>query len=132
MVLEVADKHAPIRKFTVRNRKAPWIDDQLKALMTQMDKMKMVSIKSGNKTDWKSYCSFRNQVTKVNRKKKSRYYQNRINEIQHDGKKLWKTLNDIMDRSGDNTPSFLESDGTFIRKPHDIANYLNEYFVGKI
>ena len=128
MFLEVADKHAPIRKFTVRNRKAPWIDDQLKALMTQRDKMG----KGINKTDWKSYCSLRNQVTKVNRKKKSRYYQNRINEIKNDGKKLWKTLNDIMGRSGDNSPSFLESDGTFIRKPHDIANYLNEYFVGKI
>lgn len=44
----------------------------------------------------------------------------------------WKTLNYIMGRSGDNTPSFIESDGTFITKPQDIANYFNEYFVGKM
>lgn len=42
---KVADKHAPIRKFTVKKRKALWIDEELKALMAKRDQMKMVSIK---------------------------------------------------------------------------------------
>ena len=37
-----------------------------------------------------------------------------------------------MGRSGDNTPSFIEADGSFITKPLDIANYFNDFFVGKI
>ena len=93
MFLEVAEKHAPIRKFTVRKRKAGWIDDELRALMAQRDQMKSKSIRSGEEKDWMSYRSLRNEVTKINRKKKSMYYQTRINEIKHDGKKLWKTLN---------------------------------------
>lgn len=68
--LEVADKHAPIMTFTVGKNKAPWTDKELKALMAQRDKTKMVSIKSGNTTDWKSYCSLRNQVKKINGEKK--------------------------------------------------------------
>ena len=132
MFLEVADKHAPIRKFTVRKIKAAWIDDELKALMAQRDEMKSVSIKSGNVDVWKSYCSLRNQVTKINRKKKSVFYQNRINESKNYGKKLWITLNELMGRSGDNTPSFIEADGSSITKPLHIANYFNDFFVRKI
>ena len=48
------------------------------------------------------------------------------------GKKLWKTLNELMGRSGDHTPSFIEADGSFITKPLHIANYFNDFFVRKI
>lgn len=57
-------------------------------MTTQRGKMKILAIESGNTTDWKAYCSPRNQVTKTNRKKKSKYYQKKQNEIKHDGKKL--------------------------------------------
>ena len=30
------------------------------------------------------------------------------------------------------TPSFIESDGSFITKPTDISNYFNDFFIGKI
>lgn len=46
----IADKHALIRKFTVRKRKALWIDEELKALKAQRDNMKIISIKSGKRT----------------------------------------------------------------------------------
>ena len=29
-------------------------------------------------------------------------------------------------------PSYIESDGSFITKPTDIANYFNDLFIGKI
>lgn len=107
MFLDLADKHASIRKFTVRKRKAPWIDEQLKTMMTQRDKMKILATIFGNTNDWKAYCSLRDQVTNANRKKKSKYYPNKFNSIKHDGKKLWKTLNDSLNRAGDNTHSFI-------------------------
>ena len=30
------------------------------------------------------------------------------------------------------TPYFIESDGLFITKQFDVANYLNDYFIGKV
>jgi hypothetical protein len=37
-----------------------------------------------------------------------------------------------MGRKTNSTPSFIKSDGLFITQPFDVANYLNDYFVGKL
>ena len=63
---ELVDKHAPLRKRSVKNSSAPWIDDELRALMLQRDKAKAVAQKSGNTTDIMCYCKLRNQATKLN------------------------------------------------------------------
>jgi hypothetical protein len=36
-------------------------------------------------------------------------------------KKLWSTLNEILGKKANSAPSFIESDGSFITKPIDIA-----------
>ena len=36
------------------------------------------------------------------------------------------------DKKANSTPSFIESDGSFITKPTDIANYFTDFFIGKI
>lgn len=56
-------------------------------------------------------------MTEVNRKKNKVYYETKINNIKHDGKKLWSILNDIMGRKRNSAPSVIESEGSFITKP---------------
>ena len=41
-------------------------------------------------------------------------------------------LNDIFGKKANSAPSFIESDGSFITKPTDIANYFNYFSIGKI
>jgi hypothetical protein len=48
------------------------------------------------------------------------------------GKKHWSTLNEIMGRKTNSTPSFIESDVLFITKPFDVANYFYDHFIGKV
>ena len=50
----------------------------------------------------------------------------------NDIKKLWSTLNEILGKKANSAPSFIESDGSFIENPTDIANYFNYFFIGKI
>ena len=38
----------------------------------------------------------------------------------------------ILGKKANLPPSFIESDGSFITKPTDIANYFNDFFMGKI
>lgn len=132
LLIPVIDKHAPVRKLTVRTVSALWIDEELKKCMSERDKAKVAAIKSGSSSEWQTYCKIRNNVTKLNRKKKKMYYETKINDIKHDGKKLWGTLNNIMGRKSNSTTSFIESEGAFITKPLDIANYFNDYFMGKV
>ena len=37
-----------------------------------------------------------------------------------------------MGRKTISTPFFIKSDGLFITKPFDVANYFNDYFIGKV
>ena len=38
----------------------------------------------------------------------------------------------MLGKKANSAPSFIESDGSFITKPTDIAKYLNYFFIGKI
>ena len=132
LFLCVADRHVPLRKFTVGSSKAPWIDEELKECMRERDELKKAAIDLKGTEKWLMYCIMRNKVTKLNRKKKKAYYQNLILERKNDGNKLWKTLNEIMGRAKTNSPSFIEVDGSFLTKGKDIANHFNDHFVGKV
>jgi hypothetical protein len=68
----------------------------------------------------------RTHVTILN-KKKTLHYQPKINDIKTNSWKLWSTLNDIWGKKANSAQSFIESDGSFIRKPTDIAIYFNDF-----
>lgn len=40
------DKHAPLRSQTVKEDHTPWLDDELKALMSERDTVKITAHKS--------------------------------------------------------------------------------------
>lgn len=132
LFLCVADRHVPLRKFTVGSSKASWIDDELRACMRERDQLKKAAIDLKGTEKWQMYCIMRNKVTKLNRKKKRAYYQNLIQERKNDGNKLWRTLNEIMGRGCSNSPSFIEVNGSFLTNAKDIANHFNDHFADKV
>lgn len=130
---EIANRHAPLKKFSVRSRGAPWIDQKLRDLMTSRDTAKKIANTSGLQSDRQVYCKLRNLVTKLNRQKKKVHYIQRISDVKNDGKKLWSTLNEVMGRKSKTVISFIQSgDGAFITKPLDIANHFNIFFKSKV
>ena len=56
--------------------------------MVERDGAKGVTYTSGCTSDWWTYCKFKNDVTKLNKKKKTFYYEDKINDINNDRKKL--------------------------------------------
>lgn len=70
---KLADKYAPLRKRTVKHNNAPWLNDELKALITQRDNAKMIVNQSGCLTDRELYWKLRNKVTKLNKNTKREY-----------------------------------------------------------
>lgn len=132
LLMEIVNKHAPFRKFTVKSKSAPWLDKEILDLMTLRDNAKKTAHKSGLRSDRQIYCQLRNKVTWLNTKKKKDYYKHRINEAKNDGKKLWSTLNEIMGRKSNTPISFIQSEGKYITKPDDIANHFNDFFKNKV
>ena len=129
---EIIDKHAKVKKFTVKNFRAPWIDQDLKECMVKRDVAKGVANMTGNKDDWQIYCKLRNQVTNINRKNKRIYFKSKLTECKYNGKKLWNTLNDIMGRKPNSTASFIDTGESFLTKPSEIADYFNSFFINKV
>ena len=132
LFLSVADRHAPLRKFSVGATKSPWIDSELRESMRKRDELKKAAMDVKGIEKWQEYCVMRNKVTKLNRKKKKVYYQNKIQERKNDGNRLWKTLNEIMGRAKNTTSSFIEVNGFFLTKSKDIANNFNDHFLDKV
>ena len=93
--------------------------------MVEKDEAKGMENKFGCTTNWQMYCKLRNHVTKLNKKQKKLHHETKINYIKNDSKNLqyifWKREN--------LAPSFIESDGSFIIKPTDIAKYFNYFFM---
>ena len=76
----IVDKHAPLRKCTVRSNGAPWIDDERRNLVIQHYDAKKVADKCVTLFDKQSYCKLRNLVTKLNKGKKKGFDQHKMDE----------------------------------------------------
>ena len=132
LFLPLVETHAPLKKFVVRNIVTPWLDDEIKDAIKKRDQMKRTAMTTGNKADWDLYRKMRTSVTKLNKKKKKIYFENQLQKVGNDSKKLWNVLNQLTGKKNKVNPSFLEADNKFIIKPVDIADYTNDYFISKL
>ena len=69
-LMKIVGKHASMRKWTVKMRPAPWLNETLKSLMEDGDEAKLTSVKSGLEEARFMYCQLRNQVIKLSRSMK--------------------------------------------------------------
>ena len=70
----VTQKHAPLKRFAVRNATTPWLDKEIKDAMKLRDQLKKNATITGDKYDVDLYKRKRNIVTKLNRKKRKLYF----------------------------------------------------------
>ncbi|CAB4009639.1 Hypothetical predicted protein, partial [Paramuricea clavata] len=129
---DIADIHAPIRKYTVKSKPAPWITQNIRDLMLMRDAAKREAKVSGFPSDWAVYRKLRNHVVKVNRESKRAYFLEAINNTKKDPKSMWKTINNLLGRSNCPIPTYAESNGEIYTKPKDIANHFAKFFNEKI
>ena len=54
LLLPIIDKHAPVKKLTVRTVKAPWIDEELNNCMVEREWL----IRFGYTSHWLTCCKF--------------------------------------------------------------------------
>lgn len=73
LFMEIADKHAPMRKWTARSNSAPLMNDEMRILMAQRNAAKKAADRTGTLSDRQYYCKLRNTVTKMNKNSKREY-----------------------------------------------------------
>ena len=96
--------------------------------MKERDLVKKITQKSPEK--WSVYKQLRNKVTKEIKVAIETHCRGLIEETKDNPKKMWKTINRVLDKSPQSiTTSCLDVEGNRIKKEADIAEALNHHFV---
>ena len=129
LFLEVLDKHAPIQHIRKRSSSVPWVTADIKKLIFERDKKKRKAMITKQSTDWDVYKTSRNLVNIALRHAKAEYYRNKIAQQNNNPKEAWKTINDLLGRSSNETiVNELKINDSKITSNEEIANAFNEYF----
>ena len=124
----ILDLHAPLRRKRVRSEFAPWLTPSLRNLMFDRDRLKVQAEKSPEM--WSAYKRKRNQVTNEMRISIRDYYHGLIEENIGDPKKMWRTINKVLDKNVNTVSiSSLEIDGKYLTRERDVVEAMNHHFV---
>ncbi len=122
----ILDIHAPLRKKRVRSEYAPWLSASLKNLMNERDRFKKLAERQPEM--WPKYRQMRNRVTKQIRTAIQNYYSWLIKDNEKDPKKMWKTINKLLEKNRNSDfPASLEFGGKRLTKEHDVHEAFNHH-----
>ena len=99
----VADVHAPIKTRRVRSTYTPWLSKSIKTEMNYRDYLKKRAVKTSHQTDYEAYKKQRNQVNKLVKIRKIKYYHEVINKDQSNPKAMWKHINQLVGKGSKTT-----------------------------
>ena len=92
LFLSILDIHAPLKRVSARQRRAPapWFSSKIRKLMRDRDKYKILAEK--NQILWPKYRKLRNKVTAELRESVEAYYRSLVDKTSHIPKEMWKTV----------------------------------------
>ena len=87
LFLSILDIHAPLKRGSARQRRAPtpWFSPKIRKLMRDRDKYKILAEKT--QMLWPKYRKLRNKVRTELRKSVEAYYKNLVDETSHNPKR---------------------------------------------
>ena len=121
--LETVNMHAPLKRRKVSNKQIPWLtNDLLLKKRAKIYNLKRKAVLSKSMTDWSTCRNARNRHNKLVKDTIRSYYQNKLHNNQGDLKKTWKTINELINNSGN------KIDSVEITDPITITNAFNQHF----
>ena len=125
----VADKHAPYKKFRVKNRHNPWFSSEISELIKARDLSWSQARKSNLKSDWNRFQVLRNQCLAAIRRAKSSYYLSTISECEGNPAKFWKTVKTLSKGHSSSLPNLVVSDNMRISDKSEQCDTFNHHFI---
>lgn len=127
-ITNAVDKVAPLK--TVKVYTTPWITNNVRAAQKERDnaykKFQLTKLES----DWDNYKYKRNRCVTIIRSEKTKYFEESIDQCKSDGKKMWRTLKDIVGRNV--THDSLFQNISFPHKEETVENNFNKFYAESI
>ena len=130
----VLNQHAPLRYQTLKEAKRknkPFITKEISSSLKTKQKMLNKLTKHPTNSKWSDFKSYRNKLTRTIEDSKRKYYQQQIRNTKSNTKKLWKTVNSIINLKHTNPKSKINistDSNVIINDPQKVSNLLNSYF----
>ena len=129
-ILQVVDRHAPLKTVRLRHEAPRWLTPELKRLVSCKNRYyrQVTDTKTLTEKNWNQYKKFRNYVQSQLNKSKREYYSS---ELSADSSSFFRHVNILLGRKpkSNSAISRLKTpNGGEVNDPAAIANHLNEFF----
>jgi len=122
MCCPVRSKRLPIGKC-----RKPWISNELKSCILR--KHQLFRLQRQGEISFQVYNAFKNQVTSIIRRAKTKFFLNKFRSNSNNVKDTWKTINFLAGKSRKKIgPSEILSNSGVTHDPQTIAESFNSYF----
>ena len=130
--LKLFNEKCPVRKKRKNKRtqpQQPFMSDHLLRCKLHRDSLHRNFLKNISPENEQIYKVYRNNYNRQVRKAKTDYYRKQIRDANGDGKKLWKTLKEVIGFNKISSEcSYLQVGPNKIENEQEIANEFNRYF----
>ena len=129
LLMNVIDRHAPLRTRRVSSKRSPWVTNELKHLMFNRDYLKKRAISSKDEK-WCEYRRARNQVNNEIKKAKRFYFTKNLDIHKGDMKRSWKLINELNSRNCKKAKkiSEIKMGEQVVTSSGEMAEIFNSYF----
>ena len=126
------DEMCPIRNFVIKNRKDPWITNEILEEIHDKDRLLHKAKKTGLDQDWINARLARNNVNRNIKQLKSDFISDNLDTHQNEPKKFWKDIQLILpsNKSTSANTSLIHDDNNVpIYDNKEAADFMNNFFI---
>ena len=129
LLASVIDKHAPLRTKRVKNKRSPWISNELLREIHKRDFLKKKAASTNDPSIWKQFKDARNKASNLVKKAKSKYFSENLDANKSDPRKTWRLINELQSRQSKSTKvSQVKTGNQVFTSPGDIVEAFNNHF----
>jgi len=129
-------KHAPLKMMSrkqQRMHRKPWISKGILKSIKTKNKLfsKIQNLVKTDSNKWNKYKKYRNKLNHIIEYAKMTYFKNQIAQKGNNSRKLWSTINEILNKGKKQTTVIIKVQnelGSSDTTAFDIANTLSKYF----
>ena len=126
---ELLDKHAPVKKKTLRANHSPFMTKSLRKMIMHRSRCKNAYFKNKTVENWEKYRKLRNDCVKFTKKAKKEYFQNLNSKSLNDNKNFWKIIKPFFTNKGfKNSKILLVENNEIISDCANVAEIMNDHF----
>ena len=132
IIRENIDKMCPLKDFKTKQKKEPWITNELIELIKDKDALLKRAKKRKDKQLWIEAKRLRNHCIRRLRVAKAEYIKENLDNNIGDQKKFWKNIQDVLPskkKNGNSIIKLMDKNSGKQIEENDTATYINDFFV---